>query len=65
MLPSIKMVKGKQVEFSNGRSESFDAIVFATGFKSTVMKWLQVSLALSLSGVMNDDVYVLKYIYVG
>ncbi|KAG6388614.1 hypothetical protein SASPL_150046 [Salvia splendens] len=41
VLPAMKMVKGNKVEFSNGRVKSFDAIVFATGYNSTVKKWLK------------------------
>ncbi|XP_057793025.1 probable indole-3-pyruvate monooxygenase YUCCA11 [Salvia miltiorrhiza] len=41
VFPSIKMVEGNQVTFSDGRTQSFDAIVFATGYKSTVRTWLQ------------------------
>ncbi|XP_047963977.1 probable indole-3-pyruvate monooxygenase YUCCA11 [Salvia hispanica] len=41
VLPAMKKVEGNKVEFSNGRVESFDAIVFATGYNSTVKKWLK------------------------
>ncbi|KAL7116678.1 hypothetical protein ACP275_03G019400 [Erythranthe tilingii] len=41
VLPSIKNVHGDNVSFTNGVTESYDAIVFATGYKSTVRKWLK------------------------
>ncbi|KAL7117845.1 hypothetical protein ACP275_03G098300 [Erythranthe tilingii] len=41
VLPSIKNVHGDNVSFTNGETESYDAIVFATGYKSTVGKWLK------------------------
>ncbi|KAH6758149.1 Flavin-binding monooxygenase family protein [Perilla frutescens var. frutescens] len=41
VFPSIEMINGNQVEFSNGRSGNFDAIVFSTGYSSTVRRWLK------------------------
>ncbi|XP_012854405.1 PREDICTED: probable indole-3-pyruvate monooxygenase YUCCA11 [Erythranthe guttata] len=41
VLPSIENVHGDNVSFTNGVTESYDAIVFATGYKSTVRKWLK------------------------
>jgi lysine/ornithine N-monooxygenase len=35
-------IKGKIVEFEGGNEGSFDAIVFATGYKSTANRWLKV-----------------------
>ncbi|CAN6475934.1 unnamed protein product [Victoria cruziana] len=37
----IKHIKGNNVEFEDGKVDRFDAIVFATGYKSTVRSWLQ------------------------
>ncbi|GFQ01638.1 probable indole-3-pyruvate monooxygenase yucca10 [Phtheirospermum japonicum] len=42
VLSSIKNVNGSDVHFANGVVKSYDAIVFATGYKSTVKKWLKV-----------------------
>ncbi|KAL4283798.1 hypothetical protein GQ457_16G001030 [Hibiscus cannabinus] len=39
--PSIKRVKQHAVEFVNGKTENFDAIIFATGYKSNVPSWLK------------------------
>ncbi|KAK8496145.1 hypothetical protein V6N13_098133 [Hibiscus sabdariffa] len=39
--PSIKRLKRHAVEFVNGRTESFDAIILATGYKSNVPSWLK------------------------
>ncbi|PPS19317.1 hypothetical protein GOBAR_AA01255 [Gossypium barbadense] len=39
--PSIKCLKGHAVEFVNGKTENFDAIIFATGYKSNVPYWLK------------------------
>ncbi|KAA8546497.1 hypothetical protein F0562_002764 [Nyssa sinensis] len=41
VLPSIRNIDGDTVEFANGKMNRFDAIVFATGYKSTVGKWLK------------------------
>ncbi|XP_056159956.1 probable indole-3-pyruvate monooxygenase YUCCA10 [Syzygium oleosum] len=41
VFPSIKSINGKLVTFVNGTTSQFEAIVFATGYKSTVRKWLQ------------------------
>ncbi|KAM7511161.1 hypothetical protein LguiB_010036 [Lonicera macranthoides] len=41
VLPSITMINEKSVEFANGKIKRFDAIIFATGYKSTVKKWLK------------------------
>ncbi|KAI4388078.1 hypothetical protein MLD38_000443 [Melastoma candidum] len=39
--PSIKLIKGKKVVFENGDASEFDAIIFATGYKTNVRKWLK------------------------
>ncbi|KAI3706016.1 hypothetical protein L1987_76268 [Smallanthus sonchifolius] len=41
VMTTIKEIKGDQAKFANGRERQFDAIVFATGFRSTVRKWLK------------------------
>lgn len=40
--PSIKKLKRHTVEFVDGRSENFDGIILATGYKSNVPYWLKV-----------------------
>ncbi|MFS7908021.1 putative indole-3-pyruvate monooxygenase [Helianthus anomalus] len=40
-MTSIKDIQGDVIKFTNGQERQFDAIVFATGFKSTVRKWLK------------------------
>ncbi|KAJ4916323.1 putative indole-3-pyruvate monooxygenase YUCCA11 [Raphanus sativus] len=42
VVPSITRVEGKRVVFVDGNSKTVDSIVFATGYKSSVSKWLQV-----------------------
>ncbi|XP_073128551.1 probable indole-3-pyruvate monooxygenase YUCCA11 isoform X2 [Henckelia pumila] len=37
----IKSVDGHNVHFTDGSTETFDSIVFATGYKTTVAKWLK------------------------
>ncbi|KAF0888130.1 hypothetical protein E2562_010833 [Oryza meyeriana var. granulata] len=37
----ISCIKGNVVEFDDGKESYFDAIVFATGYKSTANKWLK------------------------
>ncbi|XP_031259122.1 probable indole-3-pyruvate monooxygenase YUCCA11 [Pistacia vera] len=40
--PTIKSVdRSKYIEFNNGDMRKFDAIIFATGYRSTVRKWLK------------------------
>ncbi|XP_076938288.1 putative indole-3-pyruvate monooxygenase YUCCA11 [Bidens hawaiensis] len=41
VMPAIKDIKDDQIKFTNGQEKQYDAIVFATGFKSTVRKWLK------------------------
>ena len=42
VVPTITKIEGDNVYFSNGKMNRFDAIIFATGYKSTVLKWLKV-----------------------
>ncbi|MQL91993.1 hypothetical protein Taro_024616 [Colocasia esculenta] len=37
----VSKVKGDEVTFADGRTRSFDAIIFATGYKSMARKWLK------------------------
>ncbi|XP_028802310.1 indole-3-pyruvate monooxygenase YUCCA6-like isoform X1 [Neltuma alba] len=39
--PGIKRLKRHAVEFVDGKTESFDAIILATGYKSNVPSWLK------------------------
>ncbi|XP_020271952.1 probable indole-3-pyruvate monooxygenase YUCCA10 [Asparagus officinalis] len=42
VLPSLKSIKGNNnVVFSDGKVLTFDAIVFATGYRSTIKRWLK------------------------
>ncbi|WOK93561.1 hypothetical protein Cni_G02261 [Canna indica] len=41
VVPSIKDIKDNYVTFSNGSRKNFDAIILATGYKSTVKNWLK------------------------
>ncbi|KAF5823266.1 putative indole-3-pyruvate monooxygenase [Helianthus annuus] len=41
VMTSIKDIQGDIIKFTNGQERQFDALVFATGFKSTVRKWLK------------------------
>ncbi|GAV79365.1 FMO-like domain-containing protein [Cephalotus follicularis] len=43
VLPSIRRINGDKVVFSNEEVKQFDAIIFATGYRSTVQKWLKDS----------------------
>jgi hypothetical protein len=43
VLPAaVKSARGNVVEFADGSHHPFDAIVLATGYRSTVRRWLQV-----------------------
>lgn len=41
--PAIKRLKYHAVEFIDGRTDNFDAIILATGYKSNVPSWLKGS----------------------
>ncbi|XP_073150765.1 indole-3-pyruvate monooxygenase YUCCA6-like [Henckelia pumila] len=41
VFPSIRRLGHRHVEFVDGRRESFDAIILATGYKSNVPSWLK------------------------
>nr|CAB3476872.1 unnamed protein product [Digitaria exilis] len=46
VLPAgIKSVHGNVVEFADGKRHPFDAIVFATGYRSSVRRWLKDGMA--------------------
>lgn len=40
-MPSIMSIEGNYVTFSNGRIQSYDVIILATGYRSTVKNWLK------------------------
>ncbi|KAG2303481.1 hypothetical protein Bca4012_062236 [Brassica carinata] len=42
VVQAIKRIEGKKVVFVDGNNKTVDSIVFATGYKSSVSKWLQV-----------------------
>ncbi|XP_073158071.1 probable indole-3-pyruvate monooxygenase YUCCA10 [Henckelia pumila] len=50
VLPGVKSIRGKSVIFENGTEYSFDAIVFATGFKRSTKEWLKGD-----DYLLNDD----------
>ncbi|XP_062183736.1 probable indole-3-pyruvate monooxygenase YUCCA10 [Phragmites australis] len=51
VLPAaVKSVRGNVVEFADGKRHPFDAMVFATGYRSTVRRWLK-----SDDGLIGDD----------
>ncbi|CAL4957246.1 unnamed protein product [Urochloa decumbens] len=51
VLPAaVKSVRGNVVEFADGNRHPFDAIVLATGYRSTVRCWLK-----SEDGLIGDD----------
>ncbi|KAJ0962622.1 hypothetical protein J5N97_027744 [Dioscorea zingiberensis] len=41
VLPSLVSIKGNNVVFNSGISRQFDAIILATGYKSSVNEWLK------------------------
>lgn len=51
----VKSVHGNVVEFADGKRHPFDVIVFATGYRSTVKRWLKVRdvIVLILNKCMN------------
>jgi len=44
VFPAISSIKeDKLIEFEDGQNGQFDVIIFATGYNSTVLKWLKVA----------------------
>lgn len=41
----IASISGNNIQFKNGSSQPFDAIVFCTGFKRSTNSWLKVILS--------------------
>ncbi|XP_078148650.1 putative indole-3-pyruvate monooxygenase YUCCA11 [Carex rostrata] len=50
VLPSFISIEGNIVAFSNGQAHHFDAIIFATGYRSTIRQWLETD-----EGLIGDD----------
>ena len=46
MLGNISKIEGNTVEFEGRKESTFDAIVFATGYKSTANTWLKVPISM-------------------
>jgi lysine/ornithine N-monooxygenase len=42
VVPAIQRFTENGVEFVDGHREDFDAVIFATGYKSNVPSWLKV-----------------------
>ena len=43
-MEGVKEITKKGAKFMDGQEKEFDSIIFATGYKSNVPTWLQVSL---------------------
>ncbi|WOL12093.1 putative indole-3-pyruvate monooxygenase YUCCA10 [Canna indica] len=41
VVKAVEKIEGDEVVFADGKTYNYDAIVFATGFKSTAKKWLK------------------------
>uniref|UniRef100_A0ACD5VRT2 Uncharacterized protein n=1 Tax=Avena sativa TaxID=4498 RepID=A0ACD5VRT2_AVESA len=50
VLPEMRSMHGNVVEFADGKRRPFDAIVFATGYRSTTKQWLK-----SDDGLIGED----------
>ncbi|KAF0897845.1 hypothetical protein E2562_001573 [Oryza meyeriana var. granulata] len=59
----LKSVRGSDAEFADGQRHAFDAVVFATGYRSTTQQWLKVrmhthwysNLVVHVYGVHHDS----------
>ncbi|XP_078148649.1 putative indole-3-pyruvate monooxygenase YUCCA11 [Carex rostrata] len=51
VLPSLTSIEGNMVTFSNGKTHHFDAIIFATGYRSVIWQWLETD----DPGLIGDD----------
>lgn len=43
VFPGVDRLTSTGAEFENGQSGSYDAIIFATGYRSNVPQWLKVN----------------------
>jgi indole-3-pyruvate monooxygenase len=48
VVPAIQRFTENGVEFVDGHQEDFDAVIFATGYKSNVPSWLKVHTHISI-----------------
>lgn len=56
VLDSISRIRGKLIEFEDGKKRYYDTIVFATGYKSTVNMWLKSDVSMINSdGMPKND----------
>ncbi|XVE83334.1 hypothetical protein DITRI_Ditri16bG0080500 [Diplodiscus trichospermus] len=56
VVPGISRIKGKKVLFEDGAEREFDAIVFATGYKSIANNWMKdYKYALNENGLPKND----------
>ncbi|XVF58767.1 hypothetical protein PTKIN_Ptkin07bG0092800 [Pterospermum kingtungense] len=56
VVPGISSIEGKKVVFEDGAEREFDAIVFATGYKSIANNWLKdYKHALNEDGLPKND----------
>ncbi|KAB2603653.1 indole-3-pyruvate monooxygenase YUCCA10 [Pyrus ussuriensis x Pyrus communis] len=46
VLPSITSIDGNLIKFANGNYNWYDAIIFATGYSSSVLNWFKVCVCL-------------------
>jgi len=58
VVTSIKRIEGKTVEFIDGNTKNVDSIVFATGYKSSVSKWLEVFLQLQTQKQRKETLFL-------
>lgn len=43
VFPGVKRFTCHAIEFVDGRTENFDAIILATGYKNNIPSWLKVN----------------------
>ena len=60
VLGNISNIKGDIVEFENMNERTFDAIVFATGYKSTANMWLKVHSNVNVWSFLTKIIMVLN-----
>ncbi|KAM5562497.1 hypothetical protein ABKV19_017626 [Rosa sericea] len=61
VLPSITSIEGNEIWFESGYLKCYDAIVFATGYKSTVLKWLKVCSTCDLGGLFSTTLIFVSF----
>ena len=62
-MPTLKKIENDYVYFSNGKMNRFNAIIFAIGYKSTILKWIKVEFHLNVCVYIYIYIFIYLFIY--